>query len=1117
MGDALTGGDVRKPEDLDTVDGTGTAESTPPAAPMPRPVGGADYGDLVAVDRRHYLILGEIAKGGMGRVLEARDLRLGRDVAIKEMLPKNRDAARQFEREARVTARLQHPAIIHVYEAGVWAGGEPFYAMPKILGRSLDKVIAERATLNDRLGLLPNVIAIADALAYAHNERVIHRDLKPSNVLVGAFGETVVIDWGLAKDLVAPSDPTESLELRVRTRGSPEQPPGVVGTPPYMPPEQARGHTVDQRADVYALGALLYHVLVGAAPYTGASQAAVLEQVKLGKFVPVGAREPGAPADLVAIVDKAMARDPDDRYEHAGALAQDLKRFQTGQLVAAHNYTTRQLFWRWLRRFRVPVTIAATATVILVLAAVLFVSSIIAAKRKEEQRRRVLLEERGRSELADGHAGAAAAYLVGAAHDGVTGGARGFLLAEALRASQAQRRVLDRFDKGKVAIAYSPDGEHIVTAGAGDAHVWTATGLLEGTLAGIPLRTNVVAFDRNSARIVTAGDDGIARVWSRDGRWHVELRGHTGAIRDAVFDQQGTRVATASEDGTVRVWDVSSPLAPLFVLAIDQAPVVSVRFSPDDNWLATASEDGTACIVSPHARARWVTNPCDAPLRGHGRPLTSIRWSSNGAYVVTASVDGTARVWDAAAHGQWIKGKPVIAPLVHGGPVVSAEFSDDSTRILTASADRTARIYQLPEHIPPDDATLSATEVRRFPAADGLARAVFGPDASTIATAEHDGHTTVWDARTARVIASFEHAAEVDDARFSPDGHTLLTASRDGTARLWDIAKADAARPVYEVESPIHALALAPDGALAAGCDDSRVLLWRGTSAPTLRDHLGRVFAAAFAPDGRTLVTGGEEEAAFVFDVASGRRIGELPGHGDGVHGIAFSQDGGTVATAGGDAVVRLWSVRDRARIASLPYATPLVQVAFAGNAILGGVSDDGQVVLWHLRGMVAPAIVPPTSSPARAIAFDREGRRLVVSGSSDTRVFELAATGQPVESIRLDGPFGDVSGVVFSQDGARVVTASRDGVVRIWDAAKGKLLAQRDAHGAAINALAISRDDLVWTGDEAGVVRAWDVHSETTPVGELDTFMSCRVPWKLDETDVVRLTTERGDCDGQR
>ncbi|MCX5742758.1 MAG: serine/threonine-protein kinase, partial [Proteobacteria bacterium] len=438
---------VVEPDPEDTIDG-----AEPPArVDAPVDATGDDYPELVPVERRHYVISGEIAKGGMGRVLAARDLRLGRAVAIKQLLPKNRDAARRFEREARITARLQHPAIIHVYEAGVWPGGEPFYTMTMVEGRSLDKVVAERATLNERLGLLPNVIAVADALAYAHSEHVIHRDLKPANVLVGEFGETVVIDWGLAKDLHAPidpaADPATSRPLRVVTDETVSG--SVVGTPAYMPPEQARGESVDQRADVYALGALLYKVLSGVAPYVGASADVVLELVRTQAPVSVDVHEPGTPPDLAAIVAKAMARAPADRYPTAGALAQDLKRFETGQLVAAHRYTRSQLAWRWIQRHRFAVAITTIASITLALVATVTVRGIVFERDRaeaEEHRaslgRVALLDERGRSELLAGHAGAALAYLVGAAHDGGVGGARGFLLADAMAPFEAERRRL---------------------------------------------------------------------------------------------------------------------------------------------------------------------------------------------------------------------------------------------------------------------------------------------------------------------------------------------------------------------------------------------------------------------------------------------------------------------------------------------------------------------------------------------------------------------------------------------------------------------------------------------------------------------------------------------------
>jgi serine/threonine protein kinase len=309
----------------------------------PRLSSEGDLPDLPAADPERYTLSGELARGGMGRVWRARDRRLGRQVAIKELLDGNGNARARFEREVRITARLQHPAIVNLLEAGTWPDGEPFIAMKLVAGEPLDRVIAGRQGLVDRLALLPNVIAVVDALAYAHGQQVIHRDLKPANVLVGAFGETVVIDWGLAKDLAEP-EPIGAAVGPYRT------PPGsaegtlsgtVIGTPGYMPVEQARGGSVDARADVYALGAMLYHLLSGQPPYRGSSAAAVVEAVIKGPPPPLERLVSGAPRDLVTIVHKAMAREAADRYASAAELALELKKFQTGQLVGSHAWCSK--------------------------------------------------------------------------------------------------------------------------------------------------------------------------------------------------------------------------------------------------------------------------------------------------------------------------------------------------------------------------------------------------------------------------------------------------------------------------------------------------------------------------------------------------------------------------------------------------------------------------------------------------------------------------------------------------------------------------------------------------------------------------------------------------------
>ena len=159
-----------------------------------------DLGELPQVDPESYVHGYEVARGGMGRIVAARDRRLRRVVAIKELIHHTADRAARFEREALITARLQHPSIVNLHEAGRWPGGQPFYAMKLVSGRSLGEVVAEPLAQGQRMALLPNLLQMAEAIGYAHQQRIIHRDLKPSNVLIGELGETVVIDWGLAKD-----------------------------------------------------------------------------------------------------------------------------------------------------------------------------------------------------------------------------------------------------------------------------------------------------------------------------------------------------------------------------------------------------------------------------------------------------------------------------------------------------------------------------------------------------------------------------------------------------------------------------------------------------------------------------------------------------------------------------------------------------------------------------------------------------------------------------------------------------------------------------------------------------------------------------------------------------
>ncbi|MGE0546119.1 MAG: tetratricopeptide repeat protein [Kofleriaceae bacterium] len=376
-----------------------------------------------------YRIDGVVGEGGMGVVVAGHDLELDRPVAIKVSKatratptdpiaiaptqaigssasrldlaharthgvkgsePKHapvRDtlAEQRFQREAKITARLQHPSIVPVYEVGRWDNGEPFYAMKRVDGRSLHELIGLTNKLEERLTLLPNVLAVADAIAYAHSRGVLHRDLKPHNILIGAFGETVVIDWGLARETRGrESDPRIPAGSQ---RGAALTMTGeIMGTPAYMPPEQAVGDPLDERADVYALGATLYHLLAGRPPYSDAGRN-VLAAIVAGPPTPLPAVDPGIPADLLAVVAKAMAWDRNKRYGTAKEVADDLRRFTTGQLVGAHRYTTRQLIRRWIRAHRGVVALAAGSLLVLAVVVALGLTRIVEEQHRAEKNR----------------------------------------------------------------------------------------------------------------------------------------------------------------------------------------------------------------------------------------------------------------------------------------------------------------------------------------------------------------------------------------------------------------------------------------------------------------------------------------------------------------------------------------------------------------------------------------------------------------------------------------------------------------------------------------------------------------------------------------------------------
>lgn len=337
----------------------------------------------------------ELGRGGAGRVVVARDHFLGRDVALKEL---HRDITQnpkfdtlhvhnleaRFLREARLTGQLEHPAIVPVYELGRRRDGTLYYTMRQVRGRTLAQALVDSGSLEGRLALLPDLLTACRAVAAAHHRDVVHRDLKPQNVMLGPHGETYVMDWGLARVMGRADRSRTPMQLAPDLTGGRDL--GPVGTPSYMSPEQAQGDrdALDARADVWGLGAMLFELLTGRAPYVGRSPWEVLAEVRSAPPPRVKSVEPAAPPELVAVCEKALAWNKEHRYAHAGELADELAAWLAGSRVQAYDYSLREVTGRVLRRYRALALLGAATFVVLVVVAV--VAAVGVRRERDEAR-----------------------------------------------------------------------------------------------------------------------------------------------------------------------------------------------------------------------------------------------------------------------------------------------------------------------------------------------------------------------------------------------------------------------------------------------------------------------------------------------------------------------------------------------------------------------------------------------------------------------------------------------------------------------------------------------------------------------------------------------------------
>jgi WD40 repeat protein/tRNA A-37 threonylcarbamoyl transferase component Bud32 len=1086
-----------------TASATGTETTAHPQATANLGDGSHDAEALVALPGGtrvryfgDYELIRELGRGGMGVVYKARQISLNRPVALKMIRSAalaSEDELRRFQNEAEAVALLDHPHIVPILEVGNYEG-QRYFTMKLIGGSSLKKKLTDYVA--DPRAAAKLLKQAAEAVHHAHQRGILHRDLKPANILLDEQGEPFVTDFGLAKRVVGDNELTLS--------GA------ILGTPAYMAPEQASGRrgAATTASDIYGLGAILYALLTGRAPFESGSVGETLEQVRSTLPSPPSKINPQATGDLEVICLKCLEKDPARRYASAQAVADDLGHYLAGEPITARPTGALERGWLWCKRNPWLAGAIGTTTAALVAVAVISVVSnmLIAdaletAKQALEERTKALnlvqAEKQETQRAFEWEQRTSYIHRIALAH-------REWLAKNVSRAQElldecpaALRRwewhylrrlchtelLAFRSQDGEVkGVAFSPDGKWIASTGWRTVKIWdAATGQVVITLPGHQRLVTSVAFSADGTRLASAGFQTV-KVWdAATGKELLSIPAHKYLISSVAFSPDGKRLASASADQTVKVWDASTGKELLSLPGLPHR-ANSVAFSPDGKYLAVGSGDlSIGAPMTPVEVGIWDTNTGQEvlALKGHSFWITSVAFSPDGRRLASASADRTVKVWDLKT------GQERLTLRGHSGWVRAVAFSLDGQFLASAGDDQVVKLWRASD----------GREAFTFRGhIHGVHAVAFSPDGRRLASASGDsvkvkaGDVRVWDLTIDQALRTFRgHTSTVTGVAFSPNGKRLASASKGmSSTRPGEIKVCDAVTGRELLTLPARdigftAVAYSPDGARIATVGEEGVKLWdagTGNQVGLLQVFTRPIFGSAvtvnpegkqvaFSPDGKQVATIGGGRV-MVWNVTTGQKLHGFKGHAVNAYGVAFSPDGKRFATSS-------WGGYTSS---SGGYLARLI------NGAENSEEMPNEVRVWDAAtGKECFTL----SGGGLGVAFSPDGRRLA-SGSQEGLVTVWdAGTGKELRTLR--GHAGAVSSVAFSPDSDRIASASQDHTVKIWDVSTGQEVLALSGNDEPVESVAFSPDGRYLASGsglhgEPGQVNVWDADDHSVPAG---------------------------------